>query len=88
MFICVNTDRVLEAKEHQLYLVDGSGVKVQIQLKLGDGGRHDTPLGGMDEVSKDADDLLDVLNRQLELLTALHIQSHTHLQRNVREVLI
>lgn len=71
------TDRVLEAKEHQLDLVDGGGIKVQIQLEFGDGGRHDSPLGGMDEVSKDADDLLDVFDRQLQLLAALN----THIRR-------
>ncbi len=68
-------DRVLEAKENQLYLVNGGGVEVQIQLELGDGGRHDAPLWGMDEVSKDADDLLNVFDGQLELFTALH--THT-----------
>lgn len=74
---CECADRVLEAKEHQLYLVDGGGVEVQVQLELGDGGCHDAPLWGMDEVSKDADDLLNVLDRQLELLTALEIHTHT-----------
>lgn len=69
-------DRVLEAEEHQLYLVDGGGVEVQVQLELGDGGRHDAPLRGMDEVSEDADDLLDVFGGQLELFTAL--KTHTH----------
>lgn len=59
---CVCADRVLEAEEHQLYLVDGGGVEVQVQLELGDGGGHDAPLWGMDEVSKDADDLLDVFD--------------------------
>ena len=57
--------RVLEAKEHQLDLVDGGGVEVQVQLELGDGGRHDTPLWGMDEVSKDAYDPLYVFHGQL-----------------------
>lgn len=75
MLVCA--DRVLEAKEHQLDLIDGGGVEVQVQLELGDGGRHDPPLWGMDEVSKDADDLLDVVDRQLELLTALYTEIHT-----------
>lgn len=69
-------DRVLEAKEHQLYLVDGGGVEVQVQLEFGDGGRHDASLRGMDEVPKDADDLLDVFEGQLELLTSLNMQIH------------
>lgn len=55
------SDRVLEPEKHELNLVDVGGVKVQVQLQLGDGGCHDTPLWGMDEVSQDADDLLDVL---------------------------
>lgn len=78
--VCLGADRVLEAKEHQLYLVDGGGVEVQVQLELGDSGRHDASLWGMDEVSKDADDLLNVFDGQLELLTALHThtQRHTH----------
>lgn len=71
--LCVCADRVLEAEEHQLYLVDGGGVEVQVQLELGDGSRHDAPLRGMDEVSKDTNDLLDVIDGELELLTALHI---------------
>ena len=81
--MCLNTDRVLEAKEHQLYLVDGGGVEVQIQFELGDGVRHDAPLRGMDEVSKDADDLLDVFDRQLELLTSLHIHIYKEIQSNL-----
>lgn len=79
-------DRVLEAEEHQLYLVDGGGVEVQVQLELRDGGRHDTPLRGMDEVSEDADDLLDVFGGQLELFTALktHTQHiYTHKSSNI-----
>lgn len=75
----MRTDRVLETKEHQLYLVNGSGVEVQVELELGDGGRHDAPLWGMDEVSKDADDLLDVLDRQLELLAALYTHTCTYI---------
>lgn len=58
---CLFSDRVLEPEQHELNLVDGGRVKVQVQLQLGDGGRHDAPLWGMDEVSQDADDLLDVL---------------------------
>ena len=75
--MCVNlnvgvcADRVLEAKQHQLDLVDGGGVKVEVQLKLGDGSRHDAPLRRMNEVPKDADYLLNMFNRQLELFTAL-----------------
>lgn len=71
MCLSVCADRVLEAKENQLDLVDGGGVEVQVQLQLGDGGRHNTPLRGMDEVSKDADDLLNVFDGQLELFAAL-----------------
>lgn len=81
MYVCAH--RVLEAKEHQLYLVDEGGVEVQVQLELGDGGRHDAPLRGMDEVSKDADDLLDVCDGQLELFTALHIHIHIHIHTNI-----
>lgn len=73
-------DRVLEAKENQLDLVDGRGVEVQVQLQFGDGGRHNAPLRGMDEVSKDADDLLNVFDGQLELFAALY--THLYTQRN------
>lgn len=72
VWVQVSADRVLETKQHQLNLVDGCGVKVEVQLELGDGGRHDAPLRGMDEVSKDADDLLDVIDGQLEILATLH----------------
>lgn len=72
------SDRVLEAKQHQLDLVDVGGVKVQVQLELGDGGGHHTPLWGVDEVSQDADDLLDVLEGELKSLAALHTHTHTH----------
>ena len=86
MFVCVcvgvgvcvsaRTYRVLEAKQHQLYLVDGGGVEVKVQLELGDGGCHDAALWRVDEVSQDADDLLDVVHGKLELFTALH--THTY----------
>ena len=59
--VCVCAHRVLEPKQHQLYLVDGGGVKVQVQFEFGDGGCHDASLGGMDEVSQDTDDLFDVV---------------------------
>lgn len=68
------SDRVLEAKQDQLDLVDGGRVKVQVQLEFGDGGCHDTSLRRVDEVPKDADDLLDVVGRELQLLTALVTQ--------------
>lgn len=64
-------DRVLEAEQHQLDLVDVGGVKVQVQLELGDGGGHHAPLWRVDEVAEDADDLLDVLHGELQLLAAL-----------------
>lgn len=74
MSLDVCADRVLEAKQHQLDLIDGGGVKVQVQLEFGDGGRHDPPLRWVDEVPKDADDLLDVVGRELQLLAALLTQ--------------
>ncbi len=79
--VCVRADRVLESKEYQLYLIDGGGVEVQVQLEFGDGGRHDAPLRGMDEVSKDADDLLNVIDGQLELFTALYTHMHVLYKR-------
>lgn len=74
----METDRVLETKQDQLDLVDVGGVKVQVQLELGDGGGHHASLWRMDEVAEDADDLLDVLHRELELLAALQAHTDTH----------
>lgn len=82
MSVCA--DRVLEAKENQLDLVDGRGVEVQVQLQFGDGGRHDAPLRGMDEVTKDADDLLNVFDGQLELLAALYTHLYTQRNKNLK----
>lgn len=78
--MCVSADRVLEAEQHQLDLVDGGGVEVEVQFELGNGGRHDPSLRRMDEVPKDADDLFYVFNRQLELLAALFKNMRLHLK--------
>lgn len=82
--VCVCADRVLKAKQHQLDLVDGVGVEVEVQFELGDGGGHDAPLRRMNEVPQDADDLLDVFNRELELLTALFTHKHIYIDECVK----
>lgn len=66
-----NTHGVLETEQNKLDLVDGGAVEVQIQFELGDGGSHDPALGGADKVPQDADDLLDMIYGQLQLLCAL-----------------
>lgn len=71
---CAGSDRVLKAKKHQLDLVDGVRVEVQIQFEFGDGGRHDASFRRVNKVPQDADDLLDVLHREQQLLAALESQ--------------
>lgn len=44
------THRILKPKQHQVDLIDGSAVKVQIHFQLGYGRSHHSVLRGANEV--------------------------------------
>lgn len=72
-FFVFNTHSILESKQHDLQLADGSAVKVQLQLELRQRAGDDFPVRHANELGQTDHEGGDVLRLQLRFLGALEV---------------
>lgn len=71
MVLCLNTHSILESKQHNLELADGSAVKVQLQLELRQRAGDDLSVRHANKIGQTDHESGDVLRLQFHFLGAL-----------------